>query len=165
MIRLANKEDLPRIMEIVKASVKVMNEQGNEQWNEDYPLESDFKGDLENQELYVAEIGGTVTGAACISEKEHSEYPLISWRKNDKALTVKRVAVDPSNRGSGIASGLYKHAEQVGREKGLHYLKTDTFSKNQSAQRLFRKNGYQFVQARRVEEKDDELWYFDKLID
>ncbi|SDK30624.1 GNAT family N-acetyltransferase [Sediminibacillus albus] len=164
MIRLAEKADLNRIMEIVKASVKVMNEQGNFQWSEDYPLESHYLSDMENGELYVIIQSGLIAGTAAISEKEHDEYPLINWRSSQKALTIKRVAIDPICRGKGMASALYQYAEKVAREKKLNYLKTDTFAKNMAAQKLFRANGYHYVQARPVQEKADSLYYYDKLL-
>ncbi|WP_153465182.1 GNAT family N-acetyltransferase [Sediminibacillus terrae] len=164
MIRKAVKQDLERIMEIVHASVKVMNRQGNYQWDDTYPLASHYQGDIEAGELYVVEQDGKLVGTACLSEKEHDEYPSIDWRSPAKAITVKRVAVDPLCRGLGIATRLYKHAEKVAVQRGLDYIKTDTFSKNASARHLFEANGYHYLQEKYVEEKDDSLRYYDKLL-
>ncbi|SDM87545.1 GNAT family N-acetyltransferase [Sediminibacillus halophilus] len=164
MIRKAEKKDLERIMEIVKASVEVMNRQGNYQWDHTYPLPSHYQGDIVAGDLYVAEQDGRIVGAACLSEKEHDEYPSVDWRSPAKALTVKRVAVDPQYRGLGIATGLYQHAEKVAKQKGLDYIKTDTFSKNASARHLFEANGYHYLQEKYVEEKNDSLRYYDKIL-
>ncbi|QTM98103.1 GNAT family N-acetyltransferase [Sediminibacillus dalangtanensis] len=164
MIRKAEMKDLNRIMEIVNASVEVMNRQGNYQWDHTYPLPSHYQGDIEAGDLYVVEQDGQVIGTACLSEKEHDEYPTINWRSPAKAITVKRVAVDPKSRGLGIATSLYQHAEKVAAKRGLNYIKTDTFSKNASARHLFEANGYHYLQEKYVEEKNDSLRYYDKML-
>ncbi|WP_053217430.1 GNAT family N-acetyltransferase [Virgibacillus senegalensis] len=164
MIRKAEEKDLNRIMEIVQASVSKMNQQGNYQWDDTYPLPSHYQGDIAAGELYVVEQDGRIVGTACLSEKEHDEYPSVTWRSHAKAITVKRVAVDPQYRGRGVASSLYHHAETVAAEQGLDYIKTDTFSKNKSARKLFEANGYHYLQEKLVEEKNDSLRYYDKLL-
>ncbi|QDP39133.1 GNAT family N-acetyltransferase [Radiobacillus deserti] len=164
MIRLASRNDIPAIMEVVQASVKVMNSQGNFQWDHTYPLEENFQGDLNRQELFVYEEEGRVLGVAAISEKEHSEYHEIAWTSDRSAITMKRLAVHPNGRGKGIADAFFRKAEEVSIEKGLHYMKTDTFSKNTYAQKLFDRHGYHFVEKRFVPEKEDSLVYFEKQL-
>ncbi|MRH43659.1 GNAT family N-acetyltransferase [Aquibacillus halophilus] len=164
MIRLAKDADLTKIMDIVKNSVKVMNQKGNFQWDETYPLATNYQEDIDRKELYIYEESGQIKGVITISENEHSEYPSISWSSPVKALTIKRLAVNPEARGGDISGALFLFAEKVAKEKEIPYLKTDTFSKNSSAQRLFDKNGYLFVQAKEVKEKGDSLLYFEKFL-
>ncbi|UFT99803.1 GNAT family N-acetyltransferase [Radiobacillus kanasensis] len=164
MIRLAELKDLPAIMEVVSASVEVMNGQGNFQWDNTYPLAENFQGDLDKQELYVYEEDEHVLGAVAISEKEHSEYHEISWSSDAPAITTKRLAVHPEARGKGIADAFFRKAEEVSIDKGLRYLKTDTFSKNTYAQKLFARHGYTFVEKRLVPEKEDSLLYYEKKV-
>ncbi|WP_138418975.1 GNAT family N-acetyltransferase [Aquibacillus sediminis] len=163
MIRSANQEDLQRIMEIVAASVEVMNEQGNYQWDHTYPTVANYQTDLDNEELYVYQQDDAILGVVAISEKPHSEYPLIRWSYPDHALTVKRLAVDPAARGKSIADNFFQFAELVAKEKGIHYLKTDTFSKNIYAQQLFLRNGYRFVEERKHDGDRDSLYYYEKV--
>ncbi|WP_416148294.1 N-acetyltransferase family protein [Salipaludibacillus sp. HK11] len=164
MIRLAAHTDLPEIKNLLEKAVKVMNEAGNYQWDENYPLLSDFEKDIEEEELYSFIINEEVAGVACLSEKEHEEYPEIAWTYEDRAITVKRTAVNPAYQGQGIASKLYKHAEKVATEKGLKYIKTDTFEKNKRAQRVFILNDFQYVAERLIFEKQDKIVYFEKRL-
>lgn len=164
MIRPAVSTDLPEIEELIRKAVRVMNEAGNYQWNEDYPLLSHFEQDLKEKELYVFLVNEKVAGIACFSEKEHEEYPEIEWSYPDNAITVKRAAVNPDYQGKGIAGELYQHAETVAKAKGIHYIKTDTFSRNIPAQRVFKRVGYQYVAAKHIPEKQDDIFYFEKYI-
>lgn len=164
MIRQAVRADLPQIDELIKRTVAAMNEAGNDQWNKEYPLRSHFEKDIEEKELYALTIEGNVAGIACFSETEHDEYPEINWSYPDKAITVKRMAVDPGHQGKGIAGRLYAYAEEVAKEKGLSYLKTDTFSKNLPAQRVFKRNGYRHISERTIPEKRETILYFEKKL-
>jgi ribosomal protein S18 acetylase RimI-like enzyme len=164
VIRLAEQDDIKAIMQSVKDAVKLMNQQGNYQWDNQYPLSEHFLSDLKQSELYVYEKEGKVVGAVTISVKAHSEYHLISWSSRVDSFTIKRLVVSPSMRGTGIPDEFFKFAEKLAMEKGIHYIKTDTFSKNQSAQKLFQRNNYQLVEKRREEEKADDLCYFEKLL-
>lgn len=163
MIRLAMQEDLPRIMEIVDGALKVMNENGNEQWNQNYPLVEHYQGDLDNKELFVYEEESLILGAVTISTKAHSEYHLINWSfPNIDALTIKRLVVSLNARKKGVSDKLFDYAELVAKESASIYLKTDTFSKNNAAQKLFKRMGFTFVQDKFVEEKNESLLYFEK---
>ncbi|MBP3039805.1 GNAT family N-acetyltransferase [Bacillaceae bacterium Marseille-Q3522] len=164
MIRQAVQEDLQTVIQIVKDAVKIMNEQGNYQWHEDYPAISDYQGDLDKQELYVYGLDGQVAGAATISKTGHEEYPSVSWTLPDPALVIKRVVVSPHARKAGIANALFQYAEKIAKEQGIFYLKTDTFEKNEAAQKLFKRMGFHFIGTREVNEKNGSLCYYEKIL-
>ncbi|WP_186576305.1 GNAT family N-acetyltransferase [Aquibacillus kalidii] len=164
MIRLATIADLESIMEIVGKAVKVMNDQGNFQWDHSYPLLENYQGDLEREDLYVYEKNEEVLGAIAISEKAHSEYHLIGWSSDEPALTLKRLVVSPFARKQGIADAFFEFAEEYAIANQFYFIKTDTFSKNLAAQKLFARNGYTFVEERREEAKNDSLYYFEKKL-
>ncbi|MDL4840135.1 GNAT family N-acetyltransferase [Aquibacillus rhizosphaerae] len=164
MIRIASIQNLPDINSMVQDSIKLMNERGNYQWDSTYPLPTHYEEDFNKHELYVYEKGRSIVAAVTVSEDEHSEYPEISWSKTAKAITIKRLVVSPHVRGEGIADTLFKFAEQVALEKYLYYIKTDTFSKNSSAQKLFARFNYNFVEKRYVEEKNDSILYYEKFL-
>lgn len=164
MIRQAVADDLPQIEDLVKKAVAVMNKAGNDQWNAEYPLMSHFEDDIKANELYAYIVEEKVAGVACFSEKEHEEYPEINWSYPDKAITIKRAAVDPAFQGTGIASQLYVYAETVALKRNISYIKTDTFRKNKPAQLLFRRSGYKYVEEKYMPEKDDRILYFEKKL-
>lgn len=46
MIRLGTKADLPAILNIVNEAKAIMRQDGNHQWDEQYPLETHFEEDI-----------------------------------------------------------------------------------------------------------------------
>ncbi|WP_112179712.1 MULTISPECIES: N-acetyltransferase [Paraliobacillus] len=164
MIQLATEKDLEGIMLVVKSVVKMMNEQGSFQWNDTYPLVTDYQKDLRREELYIYKESELILGVCTISKRGHEEYDEIAWSQHDHALTVKRLAVDPNARGKGLADNFFQFAEKVAKKHNANHLTTDTYAENQYAQKLFKRNGFRFVQARREEKEAAELYYFEKAL-
>ena len=57
-LRLATIADLPEILTIVQAVLPLMKEAGNPQWDETYPLQSNFEDDINLSQLWVAVTNG-----------------------------------------------------------------------------------------------------------
>ncbi|WP_150916032.1 GNAT family N-acetyltransferase [Robertmurraya sp. DFI.2.37] len=143
MIRKGKSEDLYTLMEIVKETVKIMEEEENDQWNETYPNMEIFAADVQNSSLFVMEENGEIIGSITVDRNEPVEYGQISWRYFGPAYTFHRLVVNPFARKNGAASNLIRYAEKVAIENGIPYLRIDTYSLNVKAQRLFTKLGYQ----------------------
>ena len=60
-LRLATHADSPSILKIVQAVLPLMKEAGNPQWDETYPLQSDFEADIALHQLWVAVTNGVDT--------------------------------------------------------------------------------------------------------
>ncbi len=165
MIRKATIEDSANIMTIIKRVINVMNTQGSYQWDDSYPQVNDYQKDIDRDELYLFEEAATVLGVCTISNRGHEEYPSIAWTPHQKSFTLKRLAVDPSVRGKGIADQFFTYAEQLAKQTGVTILNTDTFSENYYAQQLFKRNGFQFVQIRKEDDHAPNLAYFEKIVE
>jgi ribosomal protein S18 acetylase RimI-like enzyme len=142
MIRLANVNDLERIMEIVDETVKIMNDSGNFQWDSTYPREDRFQKDIDAEDLYVFEEDGRVLGFVCINSEESDEYMDAKWSLEGEALVVHRVAIAVDGRRKGIAGAFMKLAEDIAAEKGIGLIKTDTNIKNDPARGMFKRYGF-----------------------
>lgn len=145
MIREANLNDVDRIMDIVKQIIVEMGESGNTQWDENYPKAEDFKKDVEEGCLYVDEFEGDLIGFICINETEPEEYKNINWTSDEKALIMHRMGVNPEYRGKGKGKNLIRYAENLAMRNDIMYLKTDTNSKNEKMNGLFKTMGFKFV--------------------
>jgi GNAT superfamily N-acetyltransferase len=142
MVRLAEINDLEKIMPIVNAIIQEMRMAGNDQWDENYPQIMDFRKDIENQDLYVSEIDEQITGFICINPLEPVEYQSANWSVNQKPLVLHRMAVNPAYRNQGIGSMLMRFAEELALRKGVNYLRSDTYSLNTKMNALFQKMNY-----------------------
>jgi len=142
-VRLAQPSDLPAIMRLLRRVVPLMQAGGNQQWNVDYPHESTFARDIELRQLWVSEIESVaVSGFAAITTDQQSEYADAGLDIREPAIVVHRLAVDPAQRGAGIATTLMQQAELVARERGVSALRLDTNTQNFAAQRFFTGLGY-----------------------
>jgi len=162
-IRQGMIEDLPVIMKFVYKTVILMNEEGNDQWSSKYPKEDDFKKDIENESLFVAELDGIPIGSITIDQIGGKNYDQIDWTYKDREFFIlHRLVVDPEIRGGGIASQLLAFAEVYAIEQDVFYIKTDTYALNDKAQNLFVKNGYNKVGVFHFEGKDNPFYCYDK---
>lgn len=145
VLRRATATDLPAIMALVRRVVPLMNETGNFQWSADYPNEAVFQNDINQQQLWVAELEKQLAGVAALTRDQDEEYSQADWDVTEPALVTHRLAVDPSAQGRGVAAALLQQAEVLAAEQGLKVLRVDTNSENTATQRLFPKLGYRFA--------------------
>jgi ribosomal protein S18 acetylase RimI-like enzyme len=144
-IRQGNTEDVAAVMEVVKKVVPVMRAAGNLQWDDVYPNAEVFQRDVDQEQMWVAEIEGIIAGVAALTGDHEHEYEQVGWDLNEPAIVIHRVAVDPGYQGQGIAKALMQQAEIVARERDIGVLRVDTSKQNQVTQRLFPKLGYTFA--------------------
>ncbi|MDM5229579.1 GNAT family N-acetyltransferase [Cytobacillus sp. NJ13] len=163
-IRKGTRDDLKKIMDIVQQTVNIMESEGNDQWNRTYPQDQDFLADVEAGNLYTAIYDGKVAGSITVDQTQAKEYINASWRKDEPCFVFHRLAVDPEIRGEGIASKLIIFAEEHAVSKGILYMRTDTYSLNKKAQRLFEKNGYVNTGTIYMD-RDNPFYCYDKLLD
>lgn len=141
-IRLAVREDVGAVLELLRRIVPSMRAAGNLQWDESYPCAAVFEHDVEQKQLWVAETEGVFAGMVAITTGREPDYGHAGWDVEEDGVMVHRLAVDPEFRGAGLAAALMRKAEEVAAERGLPVVRTDTSIENQAAQRLFLKLGY-----------------------
>lgn len=135
--------DLPALMALVRRVVPLMRAAGNLQWDDQYPNEQVFAGDIELGHLWVAIAeDGEIAGVAAITTDQEPEYAQVGWNLDEPAIVVHRLAVDPAYRGAGIAGELMHQAERVARDRGIFVLRVDTNTQNPATRRLFPTLGY-----------------------
>lgn len=164
MIRTATMEDLSRIMEIVQGVIVEMHGYNNFQWDENYPQVKDFAGDIEKGDLFIAIREEQIVGFICINKTQPSEYDGLKWALSEEALVVHRMGVSPDYRKAGVGFELVMYAEELANIKKVKYLKTDTYSLNTNAQRLFLKLGYLFVGEMNFLGKEKSFYCYDKAL-
>jgi GNAT superfamily N-acetyltransferase len=145
LIRPATLNDIPQIMVLIAEVVPLMNASGNFQWDSTYPNAEVFKKDIALNQLWLAEIDGTVAGIAAITTDQEQEYASVGWDITETAIVTHRLAVSEKFRGRGVAAALLLQADKVAIDRGTKILRIDTNTQNQATQKLFPKVGYQFA--------------------
>lgn len=143
--RLATEGDLPRILMITKLVVLMLNGEGNFQWNSTYPLESDFRQDLEKNWLWVAidPESNEVFAYMAITTDQPSEYNTVGLDTSIECTVPHRLAVLPTSHNKGMAQKFMALAEEVAKERGHKCVRVDTNVVNHRMNHIFRKLGYQ----------------------
>lgn len=144
MIRLALISDIPQIMQLIKEVVPVMLASVNLQWDDTYPNPQVFEQDINDGQLWVAEIDNEIAGVTAITTEQYPEYAQAGMDINEEAIVTHRLAVSPRYQGRGIAAVLMQQAEIVALQRNILLLRVDTNSQNVATQRLFPKMGYEF---------------------
>ncbi|EZH66152.1 hypothetical protein DH09_09430 [Bacillaceae bacterium JMAK1] len=164
MIRLAGMEDLSGVVAIAKRATTLMNDEGSDQWNDEYPTLHHFAQDIKKQSLYVY-VEERIEGFIVINQEFAKEYHQLSWRHLDtESITLHRLAVNPTVRNKGIAEMLFRFAETEALNQQLKSIKVDTYSLNTKAQKLFHKLGYSQVGELQTEAREEPFFYYEKAI-
>ncbi len=164
MIEKAKKNDLSKIMEIIRFTVEEMKGYNNTQWDESYPQEKDFLRDIDKEELYLLREGEQVKGFICVNYIEPSEYEGLKWSSDKKSMVIHRMAVNPNFRRQGVGMSLMKFAEEMAFENDVEYLKTDTYSVNKNMNALFKRCGYTLVGEMSFLGKEKPFYCYEKLL-
>ena len=143
MIRLAQKSDLDRVLQITRLCAREMESRKVFQWNEHYPDRQSFVNDINNSELYVYCIQDMVIGCVSICAFMDEVYSKVSWKTDGKnSVYVHRLAVDPKHQKQGVGSKLMDFAENESKLNGIESIRLDTFSQNTVNQNFYEKRGY-----------------------
>jgi len=163
-LRPATLYDVPALLQLVRKVVPQMRAEGNLQWDDHYPDANAFIHDIEEGQLWVAEIDETdssvddaadadsdaplaaaIAGVAAITIDQYPEYADVGLDISEHAIVVHRLAVDPDFRGKGVAGALMQHAEDIATRFGINVLRVDTNVQNTAAHKLFPKLGYRLA--------------------
>ncbi len=145
--RPAAAADIPAIQAIIAQARGWMDDNGIDQWNENYPIEEDFLGDMARGECYVLTCAGQVGAVFTLYARPEESYAAITdgkWSADEPYASIHRCAVGAAYRGSGLAGEMAAAWEELGRRMGLGWLRVDTHKKNKAMVGLLRKCGFQY---------------------
>jgi N-acetylglutamate synthase-like GNAT family acetyltransferase len=145
LIRLAKLTDIPNILQLIAEVVPDMIASGNLQWDNNYPNASVFTNDIEQNQLWIAEVDNQIAGVSAITTDQEAEYEKVGWDITEPAIVTHRLAVSTRFRGLGVAAALLRQAEVEARRQNIKTLRIDTNTKNLATQKLFPKLGYIFA--------------------
>jgi len=143
IIRLATLQDIEPITQLVAQVLPIMQATGNLQWDNTYPNTEVFTSDVQNGQLWVADLNGEIAGVIAIVNAQEPEYAQVpGWDITEPAVVAHRLAVSPHHQGKGIAAALLRQCEEVARQQQVSLIRLDTNTVNRPMQNLFLKLGY-----------------------
>ena len=136
----AKREDIPAIMAIVNDAKAYLKKEGIPQWQNGYPNEETFEGDIEKGILYVLKEEEEILSVFAMLDYE-SDYDYIegAWKDDSPYIVIHRIAVKEERKGQNIAGKIFTMLE----EEHPH-IRIDTHEKNRSMNRCLLKNGFTY---------------------
>ena len=145
--RRAVASDFPDMLEMTEYARKSLKRLGADQWQGDYPNESDFAKDVERGESYIILHGEEKAAFFVLSERPDECYEHITdgkWSADIPYCVAHRAAVAEKYRGSGISHYLMDCIEELTRLAGRKAVRIDTHRKNKPMKALLKDHGYRY---------------------
>lgn len=143
MVRRANIDDLPRMLELCEQARGIMRSDGNmQQWADGYPSEDALLSDIQNGNSFViCKEDGTVVGTFAFIIGEDPTYRTIYEGKwlNDTGTygTIHRLASGPDSH--GVARECFDYCWST-----IKNLRIDTHTDNRIMQHCILKAGFEY---------------------
>lgn len=139
MIRLAEHNDLIRIMEIYRIARAFMKQNGNEtQWGANHPPQDVIENDILNNQLFVYVEDDIIHGVFAFIIGDDPAYTIIengAWLNGAPYGAIHRVA------SSGEVKGIFSECLNYCKEC-IDNIRIDTHENNTVMQRLLIKHGF-----------------------
>ncbi len=143
--RKARPEDLAQVFALFTDAIRAMDEDGIPQWDEVYPDERTLKQDLEQGQMYLAELEGRAAAVFVLNREYDPQYANGAWTEPDRFLVIHRLCVSPRVQNRGLGKLTVQAAEEQASVLGAKALRLDAFKQNPYALRLYERMGYRIV--------------------
>ena len=111
IIRLAEKKDIDRIMQIISDARESIGRLGIDQWQYGYPTRDIVKEDVMLERGFVVVDNGEICATFALMLHGEPTYKKIycgAWISDSEYLALHRIAINSANRGKGIAEEIIK---------------------------------------------------------
>lgn len=141
--RKATRDDLETIQAFVDKAKLVMDSQGIPQWDEVYPTDYDFGGDVDKNELYIGEIAGKPAVCFTLNKWQDEEYFKVDWEcKGEDFMVIHRLCVNPDFQGKGLGKKTCLYIHGLAMAGGAKSMRLDAFTQNPISLSMYEKLGY-----------------------
>lgn len=146
ILRKANLSELPIIWEILQQAIEQRKQDGSTQWQNGYPNEQTVRDDFNKGNAYVLIEQNEILACAAIIVGADPNYRVIQgkWLTADYYATLHRVATSNSVKQKGVATQLFKLAEDICLEKKVFSIRADTNFDNAPMLKILDKLGYTY---------------------
>lgn len=146
-IRLAEKKDIDRIMQIIADARESIGRLGIDQWQYGYPTRDIVKEDILLERSFVVLDGEEICATFALMMNGEPTYKKIycgAWIGDGDYLALHRIAVDKDHRGKGTAAEIIEFLSEYANKNGYSSVRVDTHTGNIPMRRMLEKNGFEY---------------------
>jgi GNAT superfamily N-acetyltransferase len=167
-IQPTTRENIPRIMEIVKDAQRYLASLNIDQWQDNYPNVLQIEMDIKNKDSYVIlDEKCDIIGTTVFSTKTDPNYNKIkgAWLTTENAEygVIHRLAVSDLARKKGMGKFVLNSCEGLLKTSNIGSMRIDTHEDNHGMQHLLKQMGYEYCGVVHLEDGAERLAY-EKLI-
>ena len=146
MLLKALESDLPVIWEILQDAIAQRKSEGSDQWQNGYPSEQTARDDIAAGNAYVLLENDVVLAYAAIILGNEPAYDAIDgrWLTDSEYAVVHRLARSSMAANKGIATRLFKLAEDLCISEGIRSIRLDTNFDNAAMLKILDALGYTY---------------------
>ena len=142
--RLADKDDLPRLLSMVEQAKVSFRARGIGQWQKGDPDGPGLLAAIGRKTVHVLDEEGQAIGMITVVQGPEASYRDIdgAWLNDGPYAAFHRVCVEENHKGQGLAARLFAESEDFARSQGWRNVRIATHPDNLSMQRALEKSGY-----------------------
>lgn len=166
-IRLANKNDIPRLEVIVKKARKKLKDENIDQWQKAYPDEELLTKKISDNSLFVLENEEDVLGMMSLSFLEDEDYKTITqgkWKSDYDYAVIHSVAVDTDLKGQHLSTKLFDFAIEKAKENNIRSIRIDTHKDNKTMKAILKKYKFEKTGEITLSRSNEKRDAFEKII-
>ena len=114
-----------------------------------HPSDEMIQDSIGTGQLYVLADGDEIAACVIANDEKVDGYLDVPWQiDSDEVIVLHVLAVHPNHRGKGLARRLVENVIEQERKAGKKALRLDVIENNTTAEKLYQKLGFQFIQTK-----------------
>lgn len=114
-----------------------------------HPSDEMIQNSIDREELYVLADGDEIVACVIANAEKVDGYSDAPWQiDSDEVIVLHVLAVHPNHRGKGLAQRLVENVIEQERKVGKKTLRLDVIENNTTAEKLYQKLGFQYIQGK-----------------
>lgn len=114
-----------------------------------HPSDEMIQDSIDKGDLYVLVDGDEIAACVIANAEKVDGYSDAPWQIDSDEVSVLHVlAVHPDHRGKGLARRLVENVIEQERKVGKKALRLDVIENNTTAEKLYQKLGFQYIQTK-----------------
>ena len=151
MFRKAEKEDFDKIRSLYWNLIdQEQDDPSFPHWKKGiHPFDEMIQNSIDREELYVLADGGDIVACVIANAEKVDGYSDAPWQiDSDEVIVLHVLVVHPDHRGKGLARRLVENIIEQERNVGKKALRLDVIENNTTAEKLYQKLGFQYIQTK-----------------